>query len=162
MITASRLKELIEYCPNTGLMIWKKDNSNPNRIKAGSFVGTVTKKGYVNVQIDKKMYKAHRLAWLYVYGEMPSKQIDHINGVRSDNRISNLREANNLQNSHNRRKPNNVSTTGFLGVVKKKDRFQSRINVNGKRFHLGCFDTAEEAYAAYVSAKRIYHEFCTI
>jgi hypothetical protein len=161
-ISLEKLKSLINYDPCTGLMFWKEHRSNPNRVKSGDLVGTLTKKGYINVQLYRKMYKAHRLAWFYMYGYMPINQIDHINGVKADNRISNLREATNIQNCHNKIKRSKNNTTGFLGVVKKKERFQSRITVEGVRVHLGCFDTPEEAYEAYLTAKRKHHTFCVI
>jgi hypothetical protein len=111
--------------------------------------------------IGRKNYSAHRLAWLYVYGEWPSDQIDHINRNRSDNRIANLRIATPTQNQANRSVCKR-NTTGFKGVTvdPRTGRFRAKIRVNGKRTHIGVFDSAEEAGAAYVAAsRRVYGDF---
>lgn len=92
-------------------------------------------------RVDVTSYKAHRLAWLYIYGEWPSDQIDHINHIRTDNRIKNLRDASSYENSKNQSIPKN-NTSGVLGVGWNKlgRKWRSNISVNGKRLHLGCFD----------------------
>jgi hypothetical protein len=103
------------------------------------------------------MYLAHRLAWFYVHGNWPTKLIDHINGNKTDNRIANLRDVegslNNL-NCHTPRRHNAESP--YIGVVKPKryKRWLAKITLHGKRVRLGCFDTAEEAQAAYLEAKK--------
>jgi hypothetical protein len=116
-----------------------------------------TDNGYLSIGLKGRIYYAHRLAWLYVHGEWPVDFIDHINGIRSDNRILNLRECSAAQNSQNLAKQYNK--TRLTGVVPWKKRFQAKICVDYKRINLGSFKTAEEAHAAYLAAKAKYHNF---
>jgi hypothetical protein len=114
--------------------------------------------GYIRISVDNKNYKAHRLAWLYVNGEWPSHEIDHINGNRSDNRIDNLRDVPRAQNIQNQVKPHSNNKTGYLGVTKGPcNRFRAFIGVNGKNVNLGRFDTAELASEFYQLAKAMVH-----
>ena len=92
MITQEELKELLDYNPETGLFTWNVYNNIKNKTTAGTF-----NDGYIQIKIKQKIYQAHRLAWLYVYGEWPKGQIDHINGIRDDNRIENLRDVTNRE-----------------------------------------------------------------
>ena len=110
--------------------------------------------------VDGKSYKEHRLVWLYVYGELPRLEIDHINGIGTDNRVSNLRLATHKQNAQNLKKHKD-NTTGYLGVTydRHRNKYQSRIMVDGRQIHLGRFDTPELAYLKYLEAKQHYHEF---
>ena len=158
-LTAERLRALMHYDSGTGEFHWIVNISN---VKAGSFVGTQSKDdGYIRTSISGKRYLLHRLAWLYVNGGWPSKQIDHINGNRSDNRFSNLREASNAQNCQNIVvRPTNPS--GFLGVSRHENKWRAAISVDGKRRHLGRFDTPEAAFAAYSKAKADLHTFSPV
>lgn len=110
------------------------------------------------------MYLEHRLAWLYVTGTWPSDQIDHVNGIRDDNRIFNLREATGPENNGNQRQARSDNKTGLLGVYwdKQHKKFSAKIMFSGKHKYLGYFPTAEEAHAAYIKAKRELHSHCTI
>jgi hypothetical protein len=90
-----RVHELLSYEPRFGYFFWK---INRGSSKAGDVAGSVCPDGYRLIKVDGKSYKAHRLAWLMTHGEWPAEQIDHINGVRTDNRIVNLREASKKQN----------------------------------------------------------------
>jgi hypothetical protein len=116
--------------------------------------------GYIRIGINNKLYVAHRLAWLYVHGEFPESEIDHINGDRADNRILNLRKATPAENSQNRARYCSNSS-GFMGVYfnKRHKKYCARINHLGKKKHLGLYDTAELAFEAYKEAKRVYHSF---
>jgi hypothetical protein len=155
------LRSLLDYSPETGLFVWRLSNSNVS--PAGSLAGrSVNSDGYRQIVINRRFYKAHRLAWFYVHGVWPD-QIDHINGDRTDNRLCNLRNVTSLLNTHNQRKPHCNNRSGFLGVSKRADgRFQAEIRVSGKKRYLGAFATAEQAGAAYVSAKRQMHEGSTL
>ena len=157
-IDSTKLRELLDYNPDTGVFTWKvKPCKNKNAgIEAGS-IGT----GYRTIKVLKKLYQAHRLAWLYVYGEFPSKLIDHINGNPLDNRMVNLREATNYENSQNIYKPQSNNTSGFLGVtyMQKKKKWRAKIAVEGKRLSLGYYKSPEDAHKAYIEAKRKYHPF---
>ena len=160
VLTAERLREVLDYCHDTGVFTWKIRTSN--RVKVGDVSGSVDIKGYIVIGVDGFLHKAHRLAWLHVNGSWPTEQIDHVNGSKSDNRISNLRIATNAQNCQNQRSAQSHNKTGLLGVSPKNGKFVAQIRNNGKKQYLGYFPTPEEAHAAYLEAKREFHSHCTI
>lgn len=155
ILTQAKLKRLLDYNLETGLFLWKISKSGIKNIKAG----TLNSKGYIKIVINGKQYFAHRLAWMYVYGEFPNFQLDHINGIKSDNRISNLRIAEKSINNENLLKCKSTNKSGYLGVTKRKgfDDFRADIRVNKKKIYLGIYKDAESAYFAYLQAKRKYH-----
>lgn len=118
--------------------------------------------GYKRIRLDRVVYACHRLAFLYMTGEWPRYGVDHINGNRLDNAWENLRDVPSRVNSQNMRKAVRTNPTGLLGVTTYKNRYLSRIRVNGKLVYLGQFKTPEEAHQSYVLAKRKMHEGCTI
>lgn len=145
-LTAEVLRELLDYNPETGVFFWRR--SRGNGVKVGQLAGSMANNGYWQIAVQRRVYRAHRLAWLHYYGEWPSA-IDHINGVRVDNRIVNLRQADGNINEQNR---------VCAGAFRCRKKWQSRIRTNGgKREYLGTFDTREEAEAAYLAAKRQHH-----
>lgn len=155
-LTQARLHQLLEYCPETGNFTWLC--SRP-RMKAGSIAGGVASHGYVRIRIDGIRYRAHRLVWLYVFGEFPKQDIDHINGVRDDNRISNLRACTRAENNQNAA-PRCDNTTGYPGIQPAPNgRWRARIRLQNKRICLGYFDTREQAVDAYLAAKSKLHTF---
>ena len=158
-LTAERLRELFAYDSSTGLFTRKV--STTNRVKVGDVAGSPNQKGYINIMVDGRLYPAHRLAWLYEHGIWPQGQIDHINGVKADNRIANLREATNGQNKQNMRSARADNGSGLLGVRwhDRDQRWHARIMLDGKAKHLGSFGSSEEAQAAYLAAKRELHDF---
>ena len=161
MLTKERLKEVLHYNPETGLFTWIVRTAM--RTKAGEIAGRKDRYGYVFIQIDRKKYPAHRIAWLYVNGVFPNEEIDHINGMRDDNRISNLREADRRLNCENRRKSQSNNKLGILGVCKLgSGKYQAQIVVGGEKKYLKCWDTPELAHQAYLTAKRKLHLYCTI
>lgn len=160
MLTQERLKELVSYNQETGVFTRKTTYSN--RYKCGNKIGWKTSHGYIFILVDNNEYYGHRLAWLYMTGEFPKGQIDHINGIRTDNRFSNLRNVSPSENMQNRRKAQSSNKLGFLGVFKNKKRFSTQITVNHKTLHLGTFDTPDEAHRVYLEAKRRLHSACTI
>jgi hypothetical protein len=154
-ISCERVKELVRYDPKTGVFIFRQNRSN--RL-AGSMAGGKTKLGYILVRLDNCQIYAHRLAWFYVYGEWPPEQVDHINGVRDDNSLGNLRLASQSQNTCNgvlRR----TNTSGYRGVswVKEKKKWVAGLTKNGKQYKLGYFDDPKEAHMAYLDAARKLH-----
>lgn len=159
--SVERVRALLSYDAVTGIFHWSVDRCN---IKAGTKTGCLAANGYLYIRLDKKLHSAHRLAWLHHYGEWPSEQVDHINGDRTDNRISNLRACSNQQNQQNRRKAQSTSSTGVIGVSPgaKAGRYRAVIKKNRKLIALGTFDSIQDASDAYLSAKRSIHEFCTI
>lgn len=153
-LTAPRLKELLRYCPDTGAFTAAK--SRRGLRKVGS-AGWVNAQGYRCVSLDGRTYLAHRLAWLFVNGEWPLDQIDHINGVRSDNRIANLRASSQRQNMQNT-SARSDSSTGLKGVFPvRSGKWAAQIQANNKVHHLGTFASKEEAFAAYQSAASDLH-----
>lgn len=166
ILNAARLRELLSYEPDTGLFRWRFSRKGRKGV-AGSIAGSVAPKGYRYITIDRHRGAAHQFAWLYIYSQWPSFEIDHINGDRDDNRAINLRLATSSMNHENLRsaKSQNLSG-GLLGVSRQTNngdrRYRARIHVAGKEILLGRFDTAEAAHAAYLSAKRKLHLGCTI
>ena len=154
MITQEELKKQLKYDPNTGIFI--RLTSNSNRIKVGDIAGGMNI-GYLIICVNGKKYQAHRLAWLYVYGEAPKHQLDHINHDRSDNRILNLRCTTNQEN-HKNRTINKNNTSGIIGISwhKKSNKWQVRIMINGKDKYLGRFKDKFEAISARMSANHKY------
>ena len=153
------LKKWVSYNPLNGAFVWVMASR-----KVGRYAGHQIGRGYVKIPIKGKVYMAHRLAWLYVHGVWPDEEIDHINGVRDDNRIINLRMATPQQNKQNTglRKDN---TSGYKGVYydKKNSIWKAQISINTKQKQLGRFKTAELAYEAYCNkAKEVFGEFARI
>jgi hypothetical protein len=156
MITQEELKHHLHYNPDTGIFTRKiAKNSN---VKIGGVAGCVRPNGYIQIKINYKLYLAHRLAWLYVYGQFPDHQIDHINRNKSDNRLINLRAVTAQQNQWNHGIPKN-NTTGYLGVsyYRLEKKYRARIVVNNKVKWLGSFDCPKIAYDAYLKAKAEMH-----
>jgi hypothetical protein len=148
-LTAERLRELLDYDPETGIF-----TSRPRPL------GRLNK-GYRHIQIEGRDYSAHRLAWFYVYGEWPPGQLDHKDTHRDHNWIDNLRPATTSQNLANRRRYRN-NASGLKGVSwhKSRKKWRAVIAKNGKYIHLGLFDTAETAHAAYLKkARELFGEY---
>lgn len=159
-MTQEELKKLLHYDEFTGKFTWLVQRG---KMTPGMPAGSIGNRGYASVNIGHRNWRSNRLAWLYMTGEMPTMYIDHINGDRSDNRWKNLRELShsaNLQNMKHARKDNH--STGILGVSRVNKRFRANIQVNGKNMHLGYHDTPEVAHAAYLTAKRQFHEGNTL
>ena len=146
MLTQTELKRQLHYNPETG--IFTRLVSTNRRIKVGDIAGSKHPTGYMQISINKNTYRSHRLAWLYVHGTFPKKEIDHINGVKYSNWILNLREANNQQNKFNRGAYKN-NTTGFKGVCVRGNRWRAQARLNGKMQYLGYFTTPELASQVY-------------
>ena len=150
IITQERLKELLRYEPDTGHFYWRFERRGKGRLDrpAGT---TKDASGRIQIRIDQRCYRAHRLAWLYVHGEFPppDKSIDHINRDASDNRLANLRLATPLQQQGNR-----GANQGrrFKGISPNGAGWQARLTVDGRCVHVGQFATPEEAARAYDAA----------
>lgn len=155
-ISSNELKELVSYDPDTGVFNWISPTCRCVRI--GQKAGAINGSGYVVISIRCRNYRAHRLAWLYVNGEWPTSIIDHINGNRSDNRISNLRVVSTFQNSWNKRVQKN-NKSGYKGVSysTREKKWAAQISAHNKIKHLGFFSTPEAAYQKYCEASRTLH-----
>jgi hypothetical protein len=178
-LTADQLRELLHYDPDTGLFRWREDIDHWRAgLPAGTEmrqsqrdtryivlgIGTTSERRYAYIGIRKAVHRAHRLAWLYVYGEWPARELDHINGDGCDNRIVNLRLATASENMRNRRRRSD-NTSGFKGVSwsKRSGRWIAHIGINRKIIHLGLFDTKEAAAAAYAeAAARLHGKFANL
>lgn len=159
-LTPNRIRELLDYEPATGLLFWKVKPSMG--VAAGAIAGHLTRRGYVAVRILGHEWKVHRIAWAHYFGSWPTAEIDHINGQKADNRIANLRDVDRTTNQENMRRANSNSSTGLLGASPHKTRFVATIKVRGVHTRIGSFATAEEAHAAYLTAKRALHAGGTI
>jgi hypothetical protein len=162
-LTSEHLRSILSYTPSSGVFVWVLPGCM--RMRPGDQAGSTNKKtGYAKIRIQGKEYASHRLAWLYTHGHWPIGDIDHINGIRNDNRISNLRDVTRSVNCQNQRSARSDNSCGHLGVSlnKKSGKYQARIWHKGKLLYLGSFVAAEEAHAKYVEAKRSLHEGSTL
>lgn len=155
MTQADRLKELVHYDPDTGVFLWREDKTNG--IKAGDEAGGYTGRGYRTIRIDRELCFSHRLAFLYMTGELPTDGVDHINGVKDDNRWENLRHACQKVNNKNtkQRKDNKSGVTG-VHWHKRDEVWTASIGVGtgGHVRHLGSFKDLDEAVATRQAAEK--------
>ena len=151
----SRLKELLSYDPATGNLSWLVQRG---KCAAGKIITCQNGSGYIVVRVDNVLLRAHRVAWAIINNEWPAKEIDHINGNRSDNRIENLRIANRFENMKNIKKAK-TNKSGFKGVSwhKQGNFWQAHIRADNKNYYLGHYATPEEAHEAYKIASNKLH-----
>lgn len=155
ILTQARLRELLDYDPQTGVFTWCT-RRNQLALQGGR-AGTPDSHGHLQIGVDGKYYLAHRLVWMHVYGLWPNLDVDHINGIKSDNRIENLRDISTSMNCQNELKARSNSQTKLLGTHRVRYGYIAQICVNGKKRYIGLFKTAEEAHAAYIKTKRELH-----
>jgi hypothetical protein len=152
-LTRAQVAELLDYHPETGEFAWKNAGY---KTQPGQLAGGINNRGYRCIRVAGHKYLAHRLAWLLSYGEWPLGILDHANGIRTDNRITNLREASHYQNCCNRRqRVDNLS--GEKGVSAAPQGWRARINRHGKTVHLGYYKTIEEAAMVAAQARESMH-----
>lgn len=144
MLTIEFLREILSYDPDTGVFIWKKTLSNRNKV--GNVAGTINDRGYIVITIKRKRLMAHRLAWLYYFCSEPNGVIDHLDGVHANNKISNLRDVEQVLNTRNNRLSKN-NTSGYSGVYlnKRNGKWAVQIWHGMKRKCLGSFENKDQA-----------------
>lgn len=150
----NQVKLLYNYNPEDGLFRWKVNRKNGSKIN--DIAGGKNSRGYVMLRVNHKFYYAHRLAWLLIYDELPENGIDHINGIKDDNRILNLRKANQTENMQNL---NDRELKRGTCWSKRYKKWSAQIRVSGKTHFLGYFDTQIEAHHEYLKAKENLHIF---
>lgn len=159
VIDALLVRSLLSYDPITDHLTWRKLTRNH---RPGP-VGVVTDRGYIRVGIQGRLYPAHHLAWAHTYGQWPTRQIDHINQDKGDNRIENLREVDGYQNCQNVGLTKR-NTSGFRGVCRVQNKWRAMISYGGsdkkrgrKDVFLGMFDDIDAAARAYAAAAAKFH-----
>lgn len=155
-LTYEAAREWFSYDSETGVISWIAG------ARKGREAGKHRRDGYIQISCCRRLYLAHRVAFLLMQGEWPPGLIDHINGIESDNRWVNLRSATAKKNNQNLRRPSRKNKSGFLGVCSMKGKWRATLTLAGKQIWLGLFDTPQEAYEAYVAGKRKFHEGCTL
>jgi hypothetical protein len=153
-LTVDRLRELLDYNPETGEFVWKVGRKGTKG--KGSIAGNINKDtGYIHIGIDGKRYKAHRLAWYHHFGEWPRLEISHLDNVKVNNSITNLKDTNHSDNKHNDSAVRSDKTSELpRGVYPSGKGFKAQISLNGKEEYLGTFQTIAEASQAYISRKQ--------
>lgn len=157
-LSAERLREILDYDQHTGVFTWKVMLAH--RRKPGTVAGNLTH-GYIEIGINNRSYRAHRLAWLHVYGEWPAGDIDHIDGNRVNNAIANLRDVTNQTNAQNRHEISSSKLTSqYLGVTwnSANQCWMAQIKCNGKNRYIGQYATERDAYIAYLHSKSLNHD----
>jgi hypothetical protein len=158
MLTQEKLKEHLHYNPETGVWTWIK--SPRSKVQVGDTTGHIDVHGYVEIGFLNRIHKAHRLAWIYMTGENPKSDLDHINNIKHDNRWVNLRLATRPQNVYNS-KLRSDNTSGYRGVSYKANvkKWCVQVTYKGKR-RIKTYDTKEEAIAIYAAlAEHIQGDF---
>jgi hypothetical protein len=157
MITQSLVRDLFDYDPKTGLLTNRTYRGGRSG-RAGSIAGSPHIDGYLSVMVAGKNYMLHRIIWLHTYGYLPEEDVDHRDGNRSNNRLTNLRLASRTENNQNMAIRSD-NTTGVFGVSRVGSKWRARVTVAGKHFHAGYHPTKEAATAAYLAAKARHHVF---
>ena len=156
-LNAVQVRELLDYDPATGFLTWKTrpNDGRWNKLFAGRRAGSMGGRGYRQLSVYDKSYREHRIIWLWMTGDWPVDEIDHINGSRDDNRWENLREATRVENMQNLK----------LGITcgaiwdKNMKKWKAQIVFRSNTIFLGYYDSAEEAHQVYVVSKQKYQTF---
>lgn len=155
LASAERVRELLDYDPTTGLMKWRV--ARYRRVKAGAVAGYCNKVGRCSICVDGHTYFRSRLAWLWVHGEWPAAEIDHIDRNPANDRFSNLREASHAENNQNKLARKSSGVRGVAYRPNRRKPWRARIYAEGRLYYIGSFATEEEASAAYEAAAKVFH-----
>lgn len=155
-LTQERLKQLLHYEPESGVFTWRVKKC---RAEAGSVAGTPHNAGYTTLKIDGVKYLRHRCVWLYEYGRWPVEEIDHMDGNRGNDRLSNLRECTSSENKQNLAERTRRKAGTLLGAILTRGRWKAQIRSQGVVHCIGHYDTEDQAHHAYLLAKRQIHKF---
>jgi hypothetical protein len=158
MVSRERLKEVLSYCADTGLFTWRVAVSR--KVRVGAIAGGKSGDGqYIHIRLDGRIYRAHRLAWLYMTGEFPATLIDHDDGNGCNNRWTNLRLATSTENGCNRGKTR-ANTSGFKGVFRclRTGKWYAQIRYRGRAKRLGTYETTSEAHEVYCLWADLLHK----
>lgn len=150
MLSQDRLKELLRYDSLTGNFYWNTDVGT--KVKKGTLAGGILSDNYLGIRLDGQLYRAHRLAWLYMYGVWPAGGVDHIDRNRRNNAINNLREADQSKNAQN-------VVRNAKGWSMRSGKYRAFVRLNYKRICLGTYASPEEATTAYKEAKKRVHPY---
>lgn len=154
--TPASISSVLEYRPETGVFIWIAKAAK--NTKVGSIAGRIARAGYVEIGLGGRLYKAHRLAWVLLYGHIDENRvIDHINGKKCDNRISNLRLVTPVENGQNRHRPAGRNTAVGVTWDKARKKWRADIKIGRRCVTLGRFDHHSEAVSAHAAAKAKHH-----
>jgi hypothetical protein len=158
------LHNILDYDEDTGIFKWKVRKGNS--IYVGDIAGSFYTSGYRRIIINGIDYKEHRLAWYYVYAKWPEKLIDHIDGIKYNNAISNLREVTNSENMQNQKTAmkNKTSGSSIPGVYfyRNNNKYCAQLQINGKLKSFGSYSTIEEAESICIEMRRKYYAGNTI
>lgn len=161
-LTQARLQDILDFDPTTGVFRWRRTT---HAVDAGQIAGFPHGRwGYWRIGIDGGRYMLHRIAWLYVHGVWPPAEIDHIDGVKSNNAIANLRSVTRGENMHNQRVAHRSNRSGLLGAHWRPEdgKWVAQISLGRRKIYLGIFDSGADAHAAYLAAKVKFHPTQTI
>jgi hypothetical protein len=159
-LTAERVRELLDYDPQTGALTWKI--ARGRRFKPGAPAGAISEHAR-QIRVDGRNYKEHRIVWLHVHGRWPVADIDHKDGNPRNNAIDNLREATRTQNNANRRGQGRTGLPKGVHFCGRTGRYVAQITCGGRNTFLGRFNTPEHAHAAYaVAAEKHFGEFARL
>ena len=151
---SSNIQDYLNYDPDTGNITWSYGRGNG--VKKDTIAGYINDSGYRHIKFKGKLYLAHRICWFLYYGKEPDLQIDHINHVRDDNRIVNLREVSNLDNHHNKSKNAN-NTSGYTGIaLQPSGNWRAYITIKGKYKNLGTYKDINDAITARKEEEEFY------
>lgn len=161
-ISFDEANRLFAYDPDTGVLTRKVPAGRFGQIKAGTVVGCKCSSGHLQVRVNGRLHLVHRICYTLISGKPPLQYVDHINGIKSDNRKANLRDVSKAENCQNLKGPMKSGSSGYLGVTRNGRNWKCSVSENGKQKYLGTFKSKEDAYQVFLQYKRSIHNGCTL